>query len=73
MTDAKNEGACGASRSDAVLDRAAKLRADLDYVAAYLESAVEGERESGLLMSGECLLADVLEFLARDNAERPNK
>ena len=72
MTIEKNEGACGASLSDAELDRAAKLRADLEYVEGYLDSARQTEIETGLLMSAEWLLSDVRQFIARDDDERSN-
>jgi hypothetical protein len=49
---------------------ATRLRANLDYVEAYLESAAETERESGLLMSASGLLGDVRRFLDRDDPER---
>ena len=68
----QNEAACGGSALTAVLDRAAKLRADLDYVQAYLESAYADECEWGRLMSAGNLLGDVREFLARDDNERTN-
>ena len=73
MTDQKHEGAGGASRSDAVLDRASKLRADLDYIQAYLEEAHREFVIHEILIDPSGLLLDVTEFISRDNDDLTNK
>ena len=48
-----------------VLGRAKELEERLQYVAAYLESAVESEENAGLLMSAKPLLGDVRRFILK--------
>lgn len=69
MTETKTLNDLG---SNAGLERATKLRADLDYIRAYLEEAHREFVMHEILINPTGLLMDVTEFIARDNDERSN-